>query len=357
MKQAGGAADAPASREGRLALIARLRDAIDAVLAPVVGSKDIDRALLDFPDHANVGDSAIWTGELAYLRHRSGRSPVYAAAQDVDWAVLDRIADSGTILLHGGGNFGDLWPAHQEFREAMIARYPATRIVQMPQSIYYADPAAIDRTARAIASHKAFTLLVRDHESLDLASSRFECDVRLCPDMAFCMGPQRRPVRPVYDVLMLLRTDHEARPGDGAPSGLPASWVVDDWLDDGPLFESSAKLRARLRKLRHGELPLVANARNKSHVLDVRAERRVARGLAMLSRARFIVTDRLHVHILATLLGVPHVILDNSYGKIARFSAAFGTAWGGVSTAATLEEAMEIARRAASGAPPRNAVA
>lgn len=356
MDQTSAATNAPAGREDRLALIARLQGAVGTALGAVLDPEG-GHALLDFPDHANVGDSAIWVGEVAYLRRNLGRPAAYAATQDVDWARLDRVAQGGAILLHGGGNFGDVWPVHQEFREAVIARYPAARIVQMPQSIHYADSDAIERTARAIARHKAFTLLVRDHESLELASSRFDCDVRLCPDMAFCMGPQRRPSAPTHDVLMLLRTDHEARPTGRAPLAPPAGWTVDDWLDDGPSFEARVKLRTRLRKLRHGELPLVANARNRSHFLDVRAEHRVARGLAMLSRARFIVTDRLHVHILATLLGVPHVILDNSYGKIRRFSAAFGTAWDGVSAAATLDEAMEIARHAIGGNAVRSAVA
>ena len=39
-------------------------------------------------------------------------------------------------------------------------------------------------------------------------------------------------------------------------------------------------------------------------------------------------TDRLHVHICSLLLGRPHAVLDNSYGKIRRFMDAFsgGTA-------------------------------
>lgn len=356
MKQATGAADAPAEHEGRLGLIARLQGAIDATVGPVLGPKGAAHALIDFPDHPNVGDSAIWVGEMAYLRRALGRPLAHTATQDVDWALLDKVADGGTVLVHGGGNFGDVWPAHQEFREAVLRRYPATRIVQMPQSIHYADPAAVDRTARAIAGHKAFTLLVRDHESLDLATARFDCDVRLCPDMAFCMGPQRRLVAPTLEVLLLLRIDHEARSQGAAPADLPAGWVIADWLDDGPSFESSVKLRTRLRKLRHGELPLITNARNRSHYLDVRAERRVTRGLAMLSQARFIVTDRLHVHILATLLGVPHVILDNSYGKIRRFSTAFGTTWDGMAAAATIDEAIEIARDAAGKVGAQRAV-
>ena len=36
-------------------------------------------------------------------------------------------------------------------------------------------------------------------------------------------------------------------------------------------------------------------------------------------------TDRLHGHIMATLLGKPHVVIDNFYGKIANFIHAWPT--------------------------------
>lgn len=32
---------------------------------------------------------------------------------------------------------------------------------------------------------------------------------------------------------------------------------------------------------------------------------------------RLVVTDRLHAHVLAGLMGVPHIVVDNSYGKVA----------------------------------------
>ena len=39
----------------------------------------------------------------------------------------------------------------------------------------------------------------------------------------------------------------------------------------------------------------------------------------MLSKGRAVITDRLHAHILCVLLGIPHVVLDNSYGKVRSF--------------------------------------
>jgi hypothetical protein len=42
-----------------------------------------------------------------------------------------------------------------------------------------------------------------------------------------------------------------------------------------------------------------------------------------ISRGCAIVIDRLHVHISSLLLGRPHAVLDNSYGKVRRFMSAF----------------------------------
>ena len=39
----------------------------------------------------------------------------------------------------------------------------------------------------------------------------------------------------------------------------------------------------------------------------------------MLAAGHTVITDRLHGHILSLLLGIPHVVLDNSYGKVRAF--------------------------------------
>ena len=38
-----------------------------------------------------------------------------------------------------------------------------------------------------------------------------------------------------------------------------------------------------------------------------------------MSKYNFVITTRLHGHILSILLGVPSIIIDNSYGKNKRF--------------------------------------
>jgi pyruvyl transferase EpsO len=52
---------------------------------------------------------------------------------------------------------------------------------------------------------------------------------------------------------------------------------------------------------------------------DAEARNRVAAGVKLLGRGRAVATDRMHAHILSTLLGIPHVVVDNSYGKLRSF--------------------------------------
>lgn len=270
-------------------------------------------ALVDFPDHANVGDSAIWLGERQMLRAITGRDPCYVATwHDFDAAAFRDACPDGTLFLHGGGNLGDIWPHHQHFRERMLETVRDRSVVQLPQSIHFRDPANAARFATCVAAHPDYTLYVRDRRSRDLARDRLACEATLAPDSALALD-LTRSTAPDRAVLMLLRGDDERRDHGGAP---PPGAVVVDWLADD------------------ANLPTTR---------EEQAVARVARGVALLSRGAAIVTDRLHGHILATLLGIPHVVLDNDYGKL----AAYLDAWpqpDGVRRAATVAEADRRAR-------------
>jgi pyruvyl transferase EpsO len=83
-------------------------------------------------------------------------------------------------------------------------------------------------------------------------------------------------------------------------------------------------------------------------MLDAAAQQRFRRGVRQLSRARAIVTDRLHVHIVSLLLGRPHAVLDNSYGKVRNFMSAFTGGSELTYLAASLDDGIAGAREQAS---------
>ena len=291
-------------------LVAELARQFEGVLDSVLPAGKL--ALVDFPGHSNVGDSAIWLGEMAYLRKR-GRLPVYySAINDFDDEECRQAIGDGPILIHGGGNMGTLWPKHEAFRLHLLQKHRGRPLIQMPESIHYADPAAAAEMAAAIRAHGQFTLLVRDQRSLAFAKEHFDCTIRLCPDAALMLGSQQRaPAR--VPVFALLRTDHERAAGDAAP--LSDGVVADDWLEEDPRQKRYLRLSLKLARLISRD-PMAMRATRQRRV----AEWRLKRGLAMLSTGEVVVTDRLHAHILSVLLDIPHVLLDNSYGKVAGFA-------------------------------------
>lgn len=277
-------------------IAARLRQEVDDVIARLLppGSRV---ALIGFPNHSNVGDSALWLGTRDVFA-RLGIEVAYVC----DWssyseAELRRsLGDGDTLLLNGGGNFGDLWPGQQQLREATLARFPRVRTIQLPQSIWFEGDESRERMRRLLEGHADVTLLVRERASEERARASFDVPVRPCPDMAFGLEDVVTDRSPSAPVVFLRRSDKESR--DRSAVTLPAGSLELDWIaEDG------------------AELPNDGAEGSDQRFLAL-ARHRLARGCRLLSSGRVVITDRLHAHVLALMLGIPHIALDNSYGKV-----------------------------------------
>jgi pyruvyl transferase EpsO len=292
--------------------LASLRETIDDTLRPILS--DTQRvALLDFPAHANVGDSAIWLGTLSYLREH-GKTICYSCDQSTySRATLAERLGDGLILLSGGGNFGDIWRYSQQLREQVVRDFPDAKIVQLPQSVMFRDQGELDRARAIFDAHPALTLLVRDERSLRFVSENFRAPALLCPDMALWLGPIIRPSPAKREIVWLARTDRESA---GEP--LPAGVETVDWLHEprAPGLRLESFLRELVVEQPRAERVLRSTL---SRAADRAAAGRLRRGCATLSEGRVVITDRLHAHILSLLLGIPSVIIDNSYGKLRNF--------------------------------------
>lgn len=304
-------------------------------------------ALIDFPDHSNVGDSAIWVGELIALK-RLRCSIVYVSSyRSYKESILrSRLAPGSTVLIHGGGNFGTIWPECQAHREDVFASLKDYRLVQLPQSIFFGNEASLQHCRHLLSTHPAATLLVRDRPSFEIANSRLRATTSLCPDAAFCLEGHLVREAPRIDALVLARTDRERASvelGEALrSSGL--QYKVVDWVEEQqtPLLRLSAMLWRRA----HGRLTKVPGFFAVLFEVWRRcAWQRVRRGAHLLSQGRVVITDRLHAHILCTLLRIPHVVLDNHYGKVGGFIDAWTAASPLVHRAASAQEAVTIARQ------------
>ena len=270
-------------------------------------------ALVDFPSYSNVGDSAIWLGLTKVLLEVTGRRPSYVShSRPKDISALWSALPNGPIIICGGGNFGDIWKDHQGLRYRLMREFPGRQIVQMPQSIQFNDPRNLALCSEEIARHGNFYLMVRDDRSLRIAQENFTCPVSLIPDTAFCLGALEQSRAQRYDTIYMLRSDSEKSDVDLSEAQSIVDGPVWDWLDEPAHTRRKCPMTVA-KTVASGKFSM--NAFRVRHYEDL-ASRRLVRGIAMLSQGQRIVTDRLHVHIMSLLLNIPHVALDNSYGKV-----------------------------------------
>jgi exopolysaccharide biosynthesis predicted pyruvyltransferase EpsI len=360
MGQEVGPATRTRSGIGHAQLIQSLSQQIESVLGPLL-PRDERYALVGFPYHSNVGDSAIWLGERKLLR-RLGLSVVYTC--DRSTYSRDHLAarlKDGTILLHGGGALVDPWFANLQIMWTRVIRdFPGNRIVQLPQTIHLEDRENRTLARTIINGHPDLTLLARDRRSLEFARTEFNAPSLLCPDTAFFLGPIERPGRAVHDIEWLARTDCESATGSGPAAltdGRRRDWLAESWTRDlwtPRTYAAFEAVRFATGTIRRRPLRTVTGP--VSFRYDRLAAGRVARGFRALSRGRVVVTDRLHGHILSLLLGIPHVFLDNTYGKNRSFYGSWTAECSIARWADETAEALNLARALASELGHRGAL-
>ncbi|MDF2993697.1 MAG: epsO [Microbacterium sp.] len=305
-------------------------------------------AILDAPNQRNVGDTLIWLGELAYLDSLGYDIAHVSDLRGYDADVVRKdLPAGGVILLHGGGNFGDLWVGHQKLRERIADELPDYRIVQLPQSIFFADETRAKLANDRLRRHPDFTLMLRDSLSAERATRQLpDVKVVMSPDMAFGYEP---PAMSALgdDILVIARADHESASGLNALDRAAIeghSVVVTDWWKDREepaawrrsrrvAYASQILVRVR-RKLRLKSglrvwFPLVPRGMTRRSIYAIN-QVNIDYALDLYSRARVLIVDRLHAHVLGLLLGIDHVVLDNNYRKIGGvfddYSGRFSTA-------------------------------
>lgn len=296
-------------------MIERLASELKGTVREVLGGRR-RVALVDFPLHDNVGDSAIWLGQRALMRELELRC-VYAATASSYNAQALKTTRPEVILISGGGNFGDLYTHHEELRRQVLTDFPLVPVVQLPQSIHYQRPESAEQMRRLVARHSSFTVLCRDQRSMDFSLNVLQAQAHLAPDAAFALGPLQPVKVATAEWLYLRRSDGEAVSGGTSGLDLPDCEVVTDWHDPQRVRRGIAPWRiatAIQRMPRVGPInaPVLA-------WFDRMAAAELQRGVDILSQGESVLTDRLHAHILSVLLGKQNLLLDNSYGKLAGF--------------------------------------
>ncbi len=331
--------------------------------------------LLNYPDYANVGDHLIGLGTIIYLLKNPQIKLTYLSAiENHNSAILDQKLSNNsgntTILLQGGGNLGDLWYEQQTFREEIIQKYSQHRIIILPQTIHFQDPEKLQQAAQIFNHHPNLTICVRDRHSQQLARTYFSnCQIILTPDMAFMLAdlPGLKFFRANWQqnqILYHCRDDQEivsslnsqvlelfdsvSNPSINPLSNQLPKLVIEDWLPPDKYLHRShitpesawywrlpgavriyrevwqQRLAQSMSWISRGfwdhDHPYSVMFTNLSATVENTEMLKISwdylhRSIYQLNRFPFVITNRLHGHILCTLLEIPHIFLPNSYGK------------------------------------------
>lgn len=274
-----------------------------------------DAIFIDYPVHLNVGDLLIAEGTEALFRALGVNITARISERNQERLFSKKIPKETVLVLHGGGNFGDLYPHHQSLRERVIESFPENTILIMPQSVHYQDPSQLTQKVPLFKSHNNLYMFVRDEHSFEVMSEAFDGDhLKLLPDMAFAMSDRWKGiVRTSEGTLSLRRRDIEAT--DTGDDGDRFDW--DDLFK--PFDERCYNIARRLARYEnklHLNLGLDAFWKWYSNNL-------IQRGVEKFTSYSVVDTDRLHGMILSLLVGNDVVMRDNSYGKLKRYASCW----------------------------------
>lgn len=240
----------------------------------------------------NKGDHLITIGQRKILERR-GVDIVYAcyySGGGCDFSTVPRDADV-VVLVQGAGYIGH--PAHEYMLDLTVRSFPRNRVVMLPISVCHPTPPCvdIDQFALIAARHDDFHIVLRDLYSLEVAKQYFAAGVKLylAPDSAWAVGRMQLDIVPVYDIIWLKRDDWESQGDPMPPMPQHLRTLQTDWSD--------------------GWMDQPADDFWERHQLKTLS------GAAFLARARVVVSDRLHAHILSQLMGKPNVVINSQTRK------------------------------------------
>jgi pyruvyl transferase EpsO len=289
-----------------------LKQEIEKKLMPLMNN---DCCFLGLPYYTNIGDILIWQGTEYFIKELGIHCRYRASIDTFKYKQLD---SKSTILLQGGGNFGDLWNGQHDFRRKIITIYPNNQIIILPQTIFYLDKDKLFSDVELFRRHKYLTICARDKESYNLLKQYFSVNnILLVPDMAFCIPSTRiknNQAKQINKDLFLRRTDRELNTTIDY-----YKYIHDETIDifDWPTIE-----KKYIRSLFLRCLLIMNNKINyfPSKLIDVYAsccfkKNMIDTGIKFIGQYNKIYTTRLHAAILCCLLEKPFVFFNNSYGK------------------------------------------
>ena len=273
---------------------------------------------IDYPLHLNLGDLLIYKGTVELLKELDCNVVASYSIRNSGALFKKNYPKDTVMLLHGGGNFGDIYPVHQNLREKVASHFTENPVLVMPQSVHFNDPIAFEEDSKVFRDHPNLKMYVRDVESYQFMSGYLkEGQCHLAPDMATTLigSWQWQDVLPDSN-LLFRRQDCE--------SINSAEEIVGTFDWQALYSRTHLSIYQLIGKLSSLERRLNINLYS-ADCWRWFTNKLIERAVNHYRQFGSVDTDRLHGLILAQLLGRPVQMSDNSYKKIERYVSCWLT--------------------------------
>ncbi len=284
-------------------------------------------ASVNIPSYStNIGSHLLWLAEYLYFKDVRDARLIYASsAQEYSREKMREMLGDDPIVLRSG-YLGDQWDARGGRRrplfESIVRDFEDKRIIFMPQSVEYFDAEKAKQAMEVFANHPDITMFARDGRSLGNIQRMFPgCKSVLSPDVVFYLADVIREIprhTPGDSILFLQRADWGCE-----VSGVPEEFGIPGLISHEWRAEMTADEQARFVSW-WADYSRTREPDEEAYAESVyQAWKYLFLAVSQLTRHRLVITNRLHGHIMCSLLGIPHILLQGPYRKMTEFRRAW----------------------------------
>lgn len=255
------------------------------------------------PEHANIGDSAIFLAEVMFLKTCGIAEKdikcieIKAFLNDIDTIKLF-IKKHHLICNIGGGNMGNQYWKEEMVRRKALTYFPDNRIVIFPQTIFFQGKDKERDEKESInyyTDKRNLTLVAREKTSFDIMSSLYsDTNILLTPDIVLSTRSSDYDVKENKrsGVLFCLRSDAEK--------------IIDDsiWIELQNEIKSK-NLDVKITDM-YSDIPITSETRKEV----------VKTKMQEFADAELVITDRLHAMIFSAITSTPCIAFGNYNHKV-----------------------------------------
>ena len=148
------------------------------------------------PTHGNMGDQAIALATINYLEENFGDYDIVQIYREETYRYLKAIKKiinkDDVIILHGGGNLGNLYPVEERDRRFIIQHLRKNKIISMTQTMNFSKDSfgkdELNKSRKIYNANENLTIIAREKHSYKLMKENFNSNIILNPDIVFYLN-------------------------------------------------------------------------------------------------------------------------------------------------------------------------